>query len=641
MRNLVIISLFILLSVNLNAQINSSTTLLEIENKNFTVSDFFNAFNQQENKLESQQLQKQVDLFLNYQLKVKEAKNAKIDTLKKFQKEFKRYRNQLADSYIANGEVTKKFAREAYNRLKKEVKASHVLIKIPEKATKQERTQLYNKAKDVAGKARRGADFESLALQYSDDPSAKRNKGDLGWFRAFQMTYPFESAVYNIQVGEIAAPVKTEYGYHIIKKTGQRKSQGEITVAHIVVKSNKKNSTEISAKQKIERIYSRLQKGEDFSKIARQESDDRRSASKGGQLTPFSVGDINSVLFENKAFALKNTTLSQPFKTRFGWHIIKKIKNEPIPSFDKKRKELIKRIKTTKRVKLLNDKIQKNILQYHDMKVDSTVITSMSTAVDSSVYKYRWKASDSLKSSSSIFLSIDSSDFNLGDFAAYFEKQQRTLAKKPQFSAMVREALGRYVYDKLITHHKNQLEDVAPDFKSKMKKYKEGLMVFELMERKVWNEAKNDLSKLKKYYQNHKDSYFSKPKLSGLLVNANSTKQLKKLKQKLVSTDSMALIKKAFPGVELISLNKHPLDGPRLPENLKVKENKISIYRNPSQLVKMTKYHPPRQLGFKEAKGKVIAEYQELLEKKFVSQLREKYDFEIKKEVLEKMTDQS
>ena len=638
MKFLLLIFICFAFSIKMQAQVKSSATLVRVKNESFTVKDFLKVYDQQTDA-KDQKVSDQLDLYVNYRLKVKEAQNRKIDTISEFQKEFKRYRNQLADNYIANGKVTDELVKETYDRLKTEVKASHILIKVADTASSENKQQLFLKAKEVAGKAKRGADFESLALQYSDDPSAKRNKGNLGWFKAFQMVYPFETAVYNLGVGDISSPVETQYGYHIIKKTDQRKSQGNITVAHIMIKVNQKDSTGISAKQKIDKIYNRIQKGEDFSQMAQEESDDKKTAPKGGQLNPFSVGDINSDSFEDTAFSLENGEISKPFRTRFGWHIIKKIGNEPIASFEEKKPELVKRIKTSKRVKLLNDKIQENILQYHDMNVDSTVVNTISQAVDSTIYRYKWKASDSLKSISKTFLSIDSLKYSVGDFAGYFEKQQRTLTKKPQYNLMVKEALGKYVYAKLVKHHKNQLEDLAPDFKAKMKNYKEGLMVFELMEREVWDKAKNDSVGLRKHYQNHKEKYLSKPQISGLLVDAKEVAQLKKLKQKVASTDSLGLIKKAFPTVKLTQLNKHPVDDSRLPEKLKIKENQTRIYSNanPPKIVKINEFHPERQLAFEEAKGKVVADYQDQLETKFIKQLHEKYKVEIEDDVLREL----
>ena len=637
MRFLFLIFLCFALSLKSQAQVKSST-LVRVENESFTVNDFLKVYDQQTDD-KDQKMTDQLDLFVNYRLKVKEAQNRKIDTISKFQKEFKRYRSQLADNYIANGKVTDELIKETYNRSKTEVKASHILIKVPDTTSPVNKQKLYKKAKEVAGKAKRGADFESLALQYSEDPSAKRNKGNLGWFKAFQMVYPFESAVYDLEIDAISSPVETQYGYHIIKKTDQRKSQGKITVAHIMIKAEQKDSTGISAKQKINKIYNRIQKGEEFSKIAQKESDDKRTAKKGGQLKPFSVGDINSDPFEDTAFSLENGEVSKPFRTRFGWHIIKKIGNEPIPSFEEKKPELVKRIKTSKRVKLLNDKIQENILQYHDMNVDSTVVETISQAIDSTIYRYKWKATDSLKSISKTFLSIDSLNYSIGEFAQYFEKQQRTLTKKAKYSLMVEEALGKYVYAKLVKYHKNHLEELAPDFKAKMKNYKEGLMVFELMEMEIWNKAKNDSVGLKKHYQQHKEKYFSKPQINGILVDAEGVNQLKKLKKQVASTDSLNLIKKAFPSVKLIRLEKHPVDDSRLPEKLKVKENKTRIYNNanPPKVVKINKYYPERQLAFEETKGKVVADYQDQLEEKFIEQLHEKYKVEIEDDVLRKL----
>ena len=639
MRSITIIFLLFLTTLNVQAQVSSSSTLLKIEDEAHSVADFLEVLDKKADTGDDLNLEDQIDLFINYQLKVKEALDLRLDTLSDFQEEFKRYRDQIADNYIANGKVTDALVEETYDRLKTEVKASHILIKVPDTASANKRRELLDKARDVAGKARRGADFESLALQYSEDPSAQKNKGNLGWFRAFQMVYPFESKAYELEKGEISSPVETPYGYHIIKKTGERPSQGKIRVAHIMITSKKQDSTALSPKQKIQNIYDRLQNGEDFSSIAKAESDDKRTAPKGGKLNPFAVGDINSDAFEEAAFSLENGEISKPIRSRFGWHVIKKLGNEPVPPLAEKKAELVKRIKTSDRVKLLNDKIQENILEYHEMQVDSSVVDKLAQSVDSTVYRYKWKAPEDLKSSEDIFLSIDTLSYSLGDLARYFQKQQRTLTRNAQYSNMVEEALGKFVYAKLVKHHKDQLEEIAPDFRDKMQGYKEGLMVFELMEREVWDKAKKDSTALKEHYQQHKEKYLSKPKISGLLVDARGIKDLKKLKEQVASTDSIALLKKQFLSIEVIRMDKHPINDSRLPEGLKIRENRTKIYRKegPAKVVRIDEHHPEEQLSFEKARGKVVADLQEKMEKDFVKRLRKKYKVEMEDEVLKEL----
>ncbi len=639
MRCITILFLVFQATLNVQAQVSSSSTLLKIEDEAHSVADFLEVLDKKADTEDDLNLEDQIDLFINYQLKVKEAVELRLDTLSDFQEEFKRYRDQIADNYIANGQVTDALVEETYDRLKTEVKASHILIKVPDTASANKCKELLDKAKNVAGKARRGADFESLALQYSEDPSAQKNKGNLGWFRAFQMVYPFESKAYELKKGDISSPVETPYGYHIIKKTGERPSQGKIRVAHIMITSKKQDTTRTSAKQKIQGIYDRLQNGADFSRLAEEESHDKRTASKGGKLNPFAVGEINSDAFEEVAFSLEDGAISKPLRSRFGWHIIKKLGNEPVAPLAEKKAELVKRIKTSDRVKLLNDKIQENILEYHEMQVDSSVVDKLAQSVDSTVYRYKWKAPKNLKSSEAIFLSIDTLTYSLGDLARYFQKQQRTLTQNSQYSNMVEEALGKFVYAKLVKHHKNQLEKIAPDFRDKMQGYKEGLMVFELMERKVWDKAKKDSTALKEHYQQHKEKYLAKPRISGLLVNAQGIKDLKKLKEQVTSTDSIALLKKQFPSIEVIRMDKHPINDTRLPQRLKIRENRTRIYRkeNPAKIVRIDKHHPEEPLSFEKARGMVVADLQEKMEKDFVKRLRKKYKVEMDDEVLNEL----
>ncbi|MDR9399957.1 MAG: peptidylprolyl isomerase [Psychroflexus sp.] len=641
MKSILSALIFLISITYISAQENKDSILFSINGEDkFTVNDFLEVYNSKID--DNKNIKKQVDLFINYQLKVKEAKATNLDTLTDFKKEYAKYRNQLADNFIVDGDVTDELIKETHHRLKTEVRVSHILIKVPDTASAEQKKELLKKAKSIQGKAKRGADFEALALKYSEDPSVKKNKGDMGWFKAFNMVYPFESAAYKLDKGEISKPVKSQFGHHIIKKTGERKSQGKVSVAHILITPKPKDSKGISAKEQINKLYNRLKKGENFADLAKEYSDSKRSAVKGGKIKPFPIANINSKKFEKVAFDLKKGELSKPFRTRFGWHIVKKIDNFPVPPLDEMKSQLIKRIKTSKRVKLLNDKIQENMLKYHEMTLDSTIIEKLSSELDSTIYRYKWEPSKALISNQNTFLSIDDTPYSVSHFSKYLQKQQRSLSKSGQKENMVAEALDKYVYAQLMKKHKEDLDDISPEFKRLIKKYKEGLMVFELMERNVWNKAKEDTAALKNYYKNNAEKYKSKPTISGLLAEAKEADQLKKLKKKLSETDSVELIKKAFPDLKILKLNDHPVTDSKLPDNLKWKKRGIKVYRKaqPVKLVKIDNFNGVKQLEFKEATGKVIADYQNVLEKKYISYLRDKYDVEVFRDSLKKLKKQ-
>lgn len=229
-----------------------------------------------------------------------------------------------------------------YLRLKKEINASHILILMDEKAKPSDTLAAYNKINSIYKKILKGENFENLALEYSEDPSVKQNKGYLGYFSAFRMVASFENAAYNTQVGNVSAPVRTRFGYHLIKVNDVRENKGEVSVAHIMILKNNNN---YMAENSIQEIYNKLLKGEKFEYLAEQYSEDKSSASKGGVLNRFSSGQLSSEEFENVAFSLtKENPVSKPFETQFGWHIVKLIEKFPIKPFSEMKLEILDKI---------------------------------------------------------------------------------------------------------------------------------------------------------------------------------------------------------------------------------------------------------------------------------------------------------
>ena len=253
--------------------------------------------------------------------------------------------------------------KESYERLKYEVKASHILVNCGEKASPEDTLKAYKKALEYR-KMALSKGFETIAKQYSEDPSAKQNGGNLGYFTAFYMVYPFEKAAYDTKVGDISMPIRTRFGYHLIKVDDKRPANGSMTVAHILISSDPEIGSAANAESKVKEVYSRIQEGDSFEEMARQFSDDKRSASQGGLLPPFSVGRMIKE-FETVAFALeKDGDISKPVQSKYGWHIIKRIEKEPVGSYESLEEEIEQKVKKDSRSNLTEGaairKIQKN-----------------------------------------------------------------------------------------------------------------------------------------------------------------------------------------------------------------------------------------------------------------------------------------
>ncbi|RLD26557.1 MAG: peptidylprolyl isomerase, partial [Bacteroidetes bacterium] len=354
MKNVQFFLLFVLTSLLVNAQ--KDKTIITINEEPVFKSEFEYVFkkNNEDDTITRQELDEYMELFINYKLKVQEAEDLGMDTVQSFVKELNGYRNQLAAPYLIDTKVNDELIVEAYDRMKFEIRASHILIKVADDALPEDTLAAYQEALNVRNQINGGSNFEKTARLLSSDPSVKTNSGDLGYFTVFQMVYPFETAAYNTEVGEISMPVRTRFGYHLIKVTDKRPARGEVRVAHIVVLSNDKMKPEQreNAKMKIYEISVKLDNGDDFALLAKQYSDDKGSAQKGGELPMFGPGKMIAE-FENVSYNLENIgDISEPFETQYGWHIVKLLEKRDIGTFEELEPTIKKKLKRDSRGKL-------------------------------------------------------------------------------------------------------------------------------------------------------------------------------------------------------------------------------------------------------------------------------------------------
>ncbi|PLX18305.1 MAG: hypothetical protein C0599_12370 [Salinivirgaceae bacterium] len=347
----------ILFNVQSFAQEN---VLLEIDNEKVTLEEFKRIYfkNNKDSALTMESLEEYLELFTNFKLKVHEAKALKLDKRVKFIKELDSYREQLVKPYLTDSSTDEQLIREAYDRMKYIVRASHILLKIPPKASPEDTLKIYNEGMQILDQLKNGEDFAKIAIKYSQDPSVKYNGGDLGYFSAFKMVYPFENAAFNTKPGEVSNLVRTRFGYHIIKVTDKKEAPGSVEAAHIMVRLPQNAPVEQTQKAvaKINNIYKELQDGLDFAKAAEKYSEDPQTAKKGGLLPKFTPGRMLPN-FEEEIFKLENGTYSKPFRTKVGWHIVKKINNEPIASLDRERGEIKRKLSKTARAQLSRKKV--------------------------------------------------------------------------------------------------------------------------------------------------------------------------------------------------------------------------------------------------------------------------------------------
>ena len=387
---------FLFLVVSLvNAQNQPKEVLFTIDKKPFYSDEFLRVYNKNLDlvKDESQKdLNQYLELYIGYKLKVSKANKMGLQNDLKYQNELKSYRTQLTKTYTTDSKVTAELVKEAYERSKKEIRASHILVLVDENATPEDTLKAFKKMVDIRQKYVNGESFERLAEQFSEDPSAKENKGDLGFFSSFRMVYSFENAAYKTPKGQVSKIFRTRFGYHILKVTDTRPNRGEVIVAHIMLMNAKEGEDAEKPKSLIQEIYKKIQQGENFEELAKQYSEDKSSAPKGGVLNRFGSGQLSSQEFEDIAFSLsKENPLSPPFQSQFGWHIVKFIDKFSLKSFDDSKSEIENKVSRDDRSRIITNSLNEKLRKKYKIKRDEKMFAAVSKAVTNDYYDSKWE----------------------------------------------------------------------------------------------------------------------------------------------------------------------------------------------------------------------------------------------------------
>ena len=472
-------------------------TLITIDGEKITVSEFKRTYEKNLDVIESQDsknLINNLDLFINFKLKVKEAYALKLDTLSSYKKEIETYKNQLSAPYLQDTTFLGQLVKDAYFRTKNEVKAKHILIRMKKDALPKDTLIAYTKIIKLRDRIIAGEDFEAIATQFSEDKSArndsktgrKGNGGNLGYFSAFRMVYPFEVAAYSTKVGQISMPFKTQYGYHIMKVDAVRESKGEIEAAHILIRD-----TSVKGKQKIDSIYEKLNNNRKFEDLAKQYSEDPGSKNNGGKLGKFGSGRMVKP-FSDAAFGLENINdFSEPFKTDFGWHIVKLLKKHPVKSFEEMKMDLKKKVKNNSRMQLSKKAV------VNKLKKQYSIIENEEAKIILNKKNIRTVSKDSLQGT---IITINNKNISQEEFVNYI-KNRRNL---PIF-----KLFENFKDEQIMEYYKENLIHTEPEYAYILNEYQDGLLLFELMQEKIWSASSKDTLGLKNYFTTNSKKYKS------------------------------------------------------------------------------------------------------------------------------------
>jgi len=619
-------------------------TVITVNDQEITKSEFLRAYlkNNDNPKYDKENLDEYLDLYIKFKLKVAEAEALKYDTLPSLVRELNGHKEQLAHPYLIDTAKTNALINEAYERMQSEIRASHILISVAPDATPNDTLKAYNKALALKKRIENGEDFEEVAAN-SDDPSAKTNKGDLGYFTAFQMVYPFETAAYTTPVGEISMPIRSSFGYHIIKVTDKRKARGTITTAHIMIVSKKTDArSEIeNAEKKINEIYEKLQQGEEFEKLARLYSDDSGSKSRGGQLMPFGSGTNQRMVteFEDAAFALKNDgDYSEPFSTDYGLHIVKRLDFSPLGTLKELEPQIKQKITQGDRSKISEKTFISRLKEENSFKDKSNKkLKWFYDNIYSTIYSRNWTA-PTLKKDTWLF-KYNKQKYNASDFLNYLagKRHPNTIAVRK----LIDNEYNQWQAEKIITDEKSQLENKYPQYKALLQEYHDGILLYEIMKDKVWDKAIKDSTGLQNFFNDNISKYQWPDRIDAVVYSSENKEKIieASLLSDIDSLSTQEIVRKINADSQLnvkaeeakfIQDNYPALKG----KSFELGKNEIFNSDDKYYLVIVNEKVPagPKQLN--ETRGVVIQDYQMYLEETWLKEIEKKHTITINKEVL-------
>lgn len=589
-------------------------------------------------------IEEYLDLYTKFKMKVARAKDMKLDTIVSLKEELSGYRRQLADSYLTDKEVTEKLIKEAYERIQKDVSISHILFKIETVDT----TNAYTQARIIKTKLENGDNFEALAKGISQDVNTQKNGGFIGFLSALLPDgfYALENAIYSTPMGKTSDIVRSPLGYHIVKVNDVRPARGEMEAAHIMIRKTKEGIEQPFAKEKIDSIYKVLQGGGNFETLAQTLSDDQNSAQRGGYLGRFGIGRYE-LTFEDAAFALtKDADYSKPIESSIGWHIIKRLNRTGIESLDIMKNRLKTRIQQDGRFELAKQAMVERIKRENNFKEDPSVLKAFIGGLDSNFLTFAWK--NPTKVDNKELFKIGSASINIDDFSTHLvnnanKRLSYAVTMKNNLDQLTKALYDEYVNEQALAYEETQLETKYSDFKNLMREYEEGILLFEAIKMNVWDKASLDTVGLEKFHKMHKDRYKweERAQIITYFVSDSAKSELNAVREFAEKKPVAEALKKFNKSKEILSFTEDTVEKGKNKtiDSLAFKVGSMTaIEQNPSDkswhFTKIEKVIPAGLKTLKEARGFVVADYQEFLEKQWMDELMSKYKVVINKDVL-------
>ena len=638
-------TLFTLILMALVGQL-SAQTLFTVGEKAVSVDEFLYVYGKNKdigNQIDPKTPEEYLGLYIAFKRKVAEAESLGRDTIPSFLTEYNTYYRQLLKPYLTDKSVDDEIVREAYDRMSTDIRAAHIMLDLPENALPEDTAKVYKQILAIRDRLNRGESFETIARQQSSDSYSAVNGGDLGYFTVFSMVYPFENACYNAEIGKVVGPVRTQYGYHLIKVLNKRPARYRMTAAHILLLDTEDRPNPEAAK-KIQDLYKSLQAGEDFNALARKHSQDQSSLQRGGQLPAFG---LNQMLpeFEDAAFGLAaDGDFSEPFQTKLGWHIVKRVSREDVPAFERMQGELAGKIRRDERSNASMQAFLASLSERYQVTIDESAVNQVLKALE--------KGKSTAKLTKPV-VTYESMKVGLGgtktisqtEFAARaIDAEARRLTSLNEPSENVKKVdpaqaygvLQPMIHAALMAEAEYRLPFENATFRFLAQEYREGILVFDLTREKVWDAASQDSAQLANFFAAFQDQYQWNNRYTGTVFTTSSEKVAKKAADQLrrgVPAEKVARVLNAKDPLALAAQDYTALESGNNTLNNKQKllvdmtgdsGEKVSgplAFEDGFAVVVVTETLPAGPKALSECRGQVITDLQKALEAQWLDYL--------------------
>jgi len=640
--------IFLLFTLSFNCALLFSQTLFSYGNSTVDKEEFLRAYNKNKTLSTDKEkaLREYLDLYAKFKLKVKAAKDLKLDTLPQLTSDLQNFRSQVDETYMNNDDAVDKLVDEAFIRAQKDLHVVHFFTPINANTSAADSVKavaamqaLYNNLQ--SGKKEYVQLATTISAQYVPVKTA-----DIGYVTAFTLPYEFEQIVYGLKNGEASKPYRAKNGLHIFKLVDERKGMGKWKVAQIllaVAPGGDAAANTILVQQKADSLYAQLKAGADFAEMAKQFSDDKLTYMNGGVMPEFTVGKYE-LPFEQEVFALsKDEALSKPFPTQYGFHIVKRLGVEPVQTNKNDAAymyEIKQKVLQDSRVNAAKDFFVQGVVKTIGYKRNITIKDAdLFRFADSIVANPAVNGSKQFPISNKIIYTGAKNSLKGSDWLNFIrEYKTNPEIYRGESNAQL---LEKFITVQSLDYYKTHLEEFNPAFRNQVEEFKEGNLLFEIMERKVWSNAANDSAGLAKYYTEHAKKYLWAPSADVIIFNCNTKKS---------ATESLAAFKqgKHWKKIYEEANNTIQADSGRyelaqiaLAENVKPVAGMITpITVNNTDgsagFVKIIKLYPAnQQRSFEEARGLVINDYQSVLEEKWIEELKKKYPVKVDEAVFQ------